>query len=385
MVRAVLCVPLFSLLVVVGQSQSQSNDAPAAYMNRASLLSGAEKARSRITDLHVRFRFDAEGGGSSYLGKYVSQEVAIRGGKIYTRMDFGASKETLRRHEATFDGGLSTYHLPHLGRAILSPQPRVEATTRNAAFFDITMLHDPGPHTGGPSSSLIGFLREPIVRVRPVQERILDHWCHVAELVEIGTDTPIQIVWIDQDRGFAPVRQQHFDGNGNLSIEFAYADISSFGNDTYLPIRATKVAITPNRTITTHMEIESDVDGLPFLRINTGVPDEMFDLAVRLPPGTRVYFEHKGIATTIPGDDYRAIAESMRWARSGLRAQTSAGTASSQNREPPDTASGSNDQGLQLAQKNESQIRVGGVRWVIPVVFAGIVAIAVYWWRRRSA
>jgi hypothetical protein len=127
-------------------------------------------------------------------------------------------------------------------------------------------------------------------------------------------------VWLDAARGCLPMRQRYFGGGETDAavMEFTVGEAIEASPGVWVPVSGTKGVTYPpgappgSPWVFEHvMTMDRRPDGTPAVAVNSGVRDDFFNLADRLPPGTRVGDIDFGQIWTVSGSDLSALAETM--------------------------------------------------------------------------
>lgn len=205
-------------------------------LSREQLLFAVESSRSRVRDLQLTFTFDTQGPPSfNYLGSHTHHRVILSGNRIYSDFEFGTAQgpgAVRFRNESAYNGALSTRHTPSNGRAVVTPGLDRGVMESGNAFLDFTMMNPSRPNGKGfDDGSLISLLNSSTSVVRPTLERLGESLCHVIDARLPEQDHPVLTVWVDGERGFAPVQQVFYTKAGDRLMDFRMTDLRQFDSD----------------------------------------------------------------------------------------------------------------------------------------------------------
>src|SRR5437763_534799 len=80
---------------------------------------------------------------------------------------------------------MTTHYFPAGAKAMVTLGSMSDVETNGAGFFDMAMINEPHPGmTEGDHGSLVAVLSSQLARVRPVQESIDGHLCHIVDLID---------------------------------------------------------------------------------------------------------------------------------------------------------------------------------------------------------
>jgi hypothetical protein len=269
-------------------------------ITRQSLLARASELRSGIGSLSITTSHPFLLAGKPL----VRQSLAIvKGNRMYRRdtvrpasVDGNGQTET----EWFFDGSRTVTHRvakpsQHQGRMVL-------ATIENGMPASMNLGHD-GFYALNPLLSakvpfarwgqgltLTGLLENPRVVVHPSAVMFAGRR---SALIEIPGSYR---AWLDLQRGLIPLQQECFN-RSKLEIRYTVDQVVQFDGGVWVAVRGhcesfrefiNGAAISP-KVVTGQIEVDSDPNGAPAVRINQAVTDDDFDIHRSLPRGTEIF------------------------------------------------------------------------------------------------
>lgn len=104
-------------------------------------------------------------------------------------------------------------------------------------FFTLCTLPSAGGSHGSawPDASLIAFLNQPGLQVRPTLEQVGGRWCQVVDLPR--SPGPRSTLWIDVDRGFLPLRKVNWTPAGTPMADLRVDEVIQLPAGHWVPVR----------------------------------------------------------------------------------------------------------------------------------------------------
>jgi hypothetical protein len=296
------------------QAADAAKRTAAGTVSKEDILAAVVASRSRIQDLSVRFRYDVVKGERDEAMYRHHEFAVVKGVMLYVDRVVSpnpAVRKGVGGLECSYNGLKTTIHLRGAGRATVATERVVDPNRRG--FFEV-MLWDPQPVA--PEEDLVSLLKLPEARLRDTVEWIGSDACHVVDVRSPLTGRLHTTVWLATSKEFLPLKIHYFSvSNGRLLIEFIVHEVFEAADGLWFPVLATRKLYPVLSSITEEGERRMQVDGWregrPDLRVNTGVPDDFFDLWKRLPPGTLLVDRDAQTAITVEGTDYVAAARNL--------------------------------------------------------------------------
>jgi hypothetical protein len=268
------------------EPQTKPTTAP-ALLTKEQLLQRVTELRSRVKDLSVVTE-DIVTKGPPNTVRRSHKTIVMKRDMMYIDELYGSELPTFRV-QRSFDGKQTTIDGRPAGDAMISKGRSREMDTQTMGFFTVNLLNPPGQ---GTNRSLLGSLQKVPCTIRKEIEIIDGHSCEVVEFAEPRNDK--LIAWLDLDRGLLPVRHRQFRHDGTLWFECNVEKAIEVEKDLWFATRAK----------TTVFDVFKDLEGAggveqviivdsfpngPLLQVNTDPDDSIFDLASRLPIGTKLH------------------------------------------------------------------------------------------------
>jgi hypothetical protein len=283
-----------------------------ANVSKEDLASAVDALRSSIKDISASYSYKAEPGAAPNLISYDSCRVVAKGSKLYFSNVYAADEQRAQglvfQREVAFNGRVTIIHLPQTAKAIASPSKEGETDYSEIPLFRFMMysgeLND--TRKGVDPNDLVSIIRWKGSKLLPLQEDVGGHWCYVIERDYGMSDKVLEKIYIDPERGYLPIKEQAYDSNTpqGLIRENDIDEAVEVTPGIWLP---TKCRTTDKLVLVANLRD----DGKPDVAVNTGVKDDFFDLAKRLPTGTEVIDQRLNTSFVIGGKDFDGMLKDL--------------------------------------------------------------------------
>jgi hypothetical protein len=279
-------------------------------LTKEQLLEIVTAQEDGIEDLSVSYTFD-QGEGSAI--RFIRHAFVIKGEKFYTHETTDSSvngRTRQREREYAFNGEVSTRYVAEEGIAVVTNDP--ERTRRGfQTYLDAMLMRPPmyGKRAVG-SLSLVAYLTTEYSTLHDELETVDGRACHV---LDVGSGSePLTRIWLDAARGCLPVRQVWYGPDRKIGIDIRIMDAVEAAPGQWFATRVTRKftaklpaslggggqeGAMPDQVL----EVDGVAEGAPNIKVNSGVPDEFFDLMKRVPAGTELFMkDEKDVRKLIP-------------------------------------------------------------------------------------
>jgi hypothetical protein len=280
-----------SLCLLLGGAEPPTKPAaPAtapALLTKDQLLQRVTDLRSRVKDISVVTE-DVVTKGPPNIVRRSHRTIVMKRDMTFIDELYGDNAPTFHRQHS-FDGRQTVQAGGPDGDAMISKGRSRWLDTQTMGFFTVNLLNPPG---FGTNRSLLGSLQKVPCTIRKDVELIDGHPCEVVEFADPHND--ILIAWLDLERGLLPIRHRQFRHDGTLWFECNVEKALEVEKDLWFATRAKTTVFDVFKGLESAGGVEqvilvdSGPDG-PLLQVNTDPDDSIFDLASRLPIGTKVF------------------------------------------------------------------------------------------------
>lgn len=310
-----------ALLGFVACAAGAAAQSPVASLTIEQLRSGADAYWGSIQTISASYSSSMPGPVTDDVVRDHRAAVTLKGDKVYFDHTYGGSPAFEGRvfnGVHAFDGAHTVDEDTTNGGAFIKAGRTIQSNPRCApGFLDLCMLASAGGSFGDQESSLVAFLNDPNVRLRPTLEDIDAHWCHVVDLP--GSAGLLRLsVWIDADRGFLPVRQVHWRAGGTALLDIRTDEAIQLPTGHWVPVRGRKgFGVLPGgvpELSSPHLvvvQVERDGQGRYVVAVNQPVDDSLFALDQHLPPGFMIRDLDTGAIRIASSRDYERAGQAI--------------------------------------------------------------------------
>ena len=319
--RPLICVTsiLFSASACWSQVQT---------LTKAELLAGAEAYADAMESIIVSDTVILRDAGPEFGMAWLEETVSVKGPKILWEFTYGPNpaRDPAAFHRiVSFDGSVSVGQQSTLGQVLIDPGRNHEARSQDRFFFDLSLMN--APRSAGGDQSLVSLLRSSASQVRPQLEEAGGALCHVVEFVRHAALGPRQVVWIDTQRGYLPVRQVFYTGTVPRAVQMEYVveDAIELPSGHWVPVSGWKQV----GDLHWDFAVQRNPAGQYRVEVNTIGNDAIFRLQDRLPAGFLVHHRGTGELWTVANGDYErgaatlaSVIRNQKLDRHGVRVQS---------------------------------------------------------------
>jgi hypothetical protein len=283
-------------ILAISAAVGGSSCALAQEMTLASLRAGVEAYWGSIETVDVAFTYHMTDADAWQGAARSSNRVVTEAGKFYWEHAYGQNPafdpRTFTR-TVVYDGQRTTSIQTTFGQATIQNGRAPDASTEGKGFFELAMFCPSSGDDVSPGASLLTLVRHARVRMRPAPEEVEGRSCWVLDLPGrsgIGNDVS---VWVDASRGFLPMRRVVYDARTGLTplIEAVIEEAVQLPDGRWLPVKGRRsTPATPgvaglSNANQWRLEVLRGGNGAYQLQVNADIPDPLFDLESRIPPG----------------------------------------------------------------------------------------------------